>query len=100
MGEKTLKEKALEAFIEMFKSSVIIQGAMTGMLFLTICVMLLLDRDIGTEFWALTTLTAGYWFGAKNNFTVQRIAKSQSESVNKLCQQVTALLDRERGGTT
>lgn len=89
MGEeKTWRVRLLETFTELFKSSVIIQGLVTAVLIITICIMVLWGREVPKELWLLTGTVVGYWFGAKNNLTIQKIVETQAQAVDRLCAQL------------
>lgn len=58
----------MKQFWELFKSSVIIQGSVTLLFAVTICIMLVIQRPIPAELWAAFGVVLGYWFGTKQNY--------------------------------
>jgi uncharacterized membrane protein len=85
------------AMLELFKSSVIVQSLLTLVVVGTICILVLTARVIPEELWALTGVIVGYWFGSKNNITMQKMveaqAKAQSETVERMCSELERLAE-------
>lgn len=55
----------MEQFIDLLKSSVIVQGSITFVLVMTYCYLVATNQTIPTNFMELLYVVVGFYFGAK-----------------------------------
>lgn len=62
-------------FWKLFKESVIIQGIVTFLIVLTVCLMYLLYHTIPNDLLNMAILILGFWFGSKTQNILNRGGK-------------------------
>lgn len=55
----------METFIDLLKSSVLVQGVITLVIVVTLCITVINQTPLPTYFTDITLLVIGFWFGSK-----------------------------------
>lgn len=100
----------MNKFWELLEQSVIVQATVTGLLTITICVLLLLppvvkivrpDLDIivdtPKELWALVGLVYGYYFGTKKDIQHAKEVAEYTALIERLTKLVAARAETAEG---
>jgi hypothetical protein len=69
---------AYNKFLDMLKSSVITQAAVTFCLVVTCCVLWVRNAAVPADLYQLTVLVVGFWFGSKIGY-----AQGQTDQIAK-----------------
>jgi hypothetical protein len=62
----------MDKFWELFQQSVIIQGVVTLILVVTLCVMFIRGQAIPELLGVISSLVLGYWFGSKSQHAIEK----------------------------
>ncbi len=65
----------MDKFWELFQQSVIIQGLVTLILVVTLCILFLTGRPIPELLAAIASLVLGFWFGSKSQHAIEKARK-------------------------
>ena len=70
-------------FQGMVVESVLVQSLVTLFLISTICYMAIANMNIPSVVIEMTLLVVGYWFGAKNNVTMNRAIEKVADRIHE-----------------